>query len=336
MGDGTLKPIETVKEGDRVLTPEGNRKVLAAFMSGVKPVWKVKAGDKTIFATGNHPFALREGIYGIITDMSNSSEVICLSSPSFLLQKWSTLISTVRSIIVTQLIRTRPIEPILNAGEETCTVTCGNTTTGLSPKDIRSIISMETLATTESRTLNVCLPENTLVFMGKKIQRTKVQNNCNTLQTLDSKLQSGTSLKRVESGIAMSLIKWWLKVETMVETIRVSLALSSVVGVVARLKRTALRLYSVLTNVNWKNQVTVEKVSLSPPQHTSDVYNLTVEGSHCYYANGFLTHNCDTYTQVLTFLRDGGQLELPETDQDEVEEEDYVAKRKAKRNPYAA
>ena len=44
----------------------------------------------------------------------------------------------------------------------------------------------------------------------------------------------------------------------------------------------------------------------------------------------------DTYTQVLTFLRDGGQLELPETDQDEVEEEDYVAKRKAKRNPYAA
>lgn len=41
----------------------------------------------------------------------------------------------------------------------------------------------------------------------------------------------------------------------------------------------------------------------------------------------------DTYTQALTFLRDGGQLEMPETDEDEVEEVDYTTKKRV--NPYA-
>lgn len=43
----------------------------------------------------------------------------------------------------------------------------------------------------------------------------------------------------------------------------------------------------------------------------------------------------DTYTQALTFLRDGGQLELPAADLDEIEEVDYYAKKKASVNPYA-
>jgi hypothetical protein len=42
----------------------------------------------------------------------------------------------------------------------------------------------------------------------------------------------------------------------------------------------------------------------------------------------------DTYTQALTFLRDGGQLEMPETDEDPVEEADYTQKKK-RFNPYA-
>lgn len=41
----------------------------------------------------------------------------------------------------------------------------------------------------------------------------------------------------------------------------------------------------------------------------------------------------DTYTQALTFLRDGGQLEMPETDEDEIEEMDYTSHKRV--NPYA-
>jgi len=44
----------------------------------------------------------------------------------------------------------------------------------------------------------------------------------------------------------------------------------------------------------------------------------------------------DTYTQALTFLRDGGQLELPQTAEDDIEDVDYYNEKRARVNPYAA
>ena len=41
------------------------------------------------------------------------------------------------------------------------------------------------------------------------------------------------------------------------------------------------------------------------------VFNLTVEEEHCYYANGVLTHNCDTMTQALLHLRNIGFAQKP-------------------------
>jgi hypothetical protein len=38
------------------------------------------------------------------------------------------------------------------------------------------------------------------------------------------------------------------------------------------------------------------------------VYNLTVEGAHCYFANGILTHNCDTVSMAMRHLRDTGAI----------------------------
>jgi len=43
----------------------------------------------------------------------------------------------------------------------------------------------------------------------------------------------------------------------------------------------------------------------------------------------------DTYTQALTYLRDGGQLEMPETDEDLIEEIEYKSKA-SRMNPYAS
>src|SRR6266852_9760849 len=42
------------------------------------------------------------------------------------------------------------------------------------------------------------------------------------------------------------------------------------------------------------------------------VYNLTVEGAHCYYANGVLVHNCDSVTQAIKHMRDMGLLQYDE------------------------
>ena len=53
------------------------------------------------------------------------------------------------------------------------------------------------------------------------------------------------------------------------------------------------------------------------------VYNLTVEGAHCYYANGVLVHNCDTVTCALAFFRDKYifQTHEDELDPEELKEE---------------
>ena len=64
------------------------------------------------------------------------------------------------------------------------------------------------------------------------------------------------------------------------------------------------------------------------------VYDLTVEGEHCYFANGILVHNC---TQALRFLRDGGWLEIDPPPQDDYDPEDFIDAGLPSRreNPYA-
>jgi hypothetical protein len=38
------------------------------------------------------------------------------------------------------------------------------------------------------------------------------------------------------------------------------------------------------------------------------VFNLTVEGAHCYYANGVLVHNCDALSRGFHFLTEGAMV----------------------------
>jgi predicted phage terminase large subunit-like protein len=52
------------------------------------------------------------------------------------------------------------------------------------------------------------------------------------------------------------------------------------------------------------------------------------------FPNGEHDDYVDTYTQVLAFLRDGEQLEMPYAEPDEVTEIDYYAEKKKRLNPY--
>lgn len=59
----------------------------------------------------------------------------------------------------------------------------------------------------------------------------------------------------------------------------------------------------------------LESANLAP------VFNLNVEGAHCYYANGILVHNCDSMTQALRWLRDNGILLTGQEHARDVEQE---------------
>jgi hypothetical protein len=64
------------------------------------------------------------------------------------------------------------------------------------------------------------------------------------------------------------------------------------------------------------------------------VFDLTVEGEHCYYAEGMLVHNC---TQALRFLRDSSWLEIDPPPEEDWDEDDYADSGRSRKvvNPYA-
>lgn len=73
-----------------------------------------------------------------------------------------------------------------------------------------------------------------------------------------------------------------------------------------RLKALKRSLVHRLASLQNPNTCAVKDVYLT---HTMrPVYNLTVEGEHCYFANGVLTHNCDTVSMAMRHLRETGAI----------------------------
>jgi hypothetical protein len=50
---------------------------------------------------------------------------------------------------------------------------------------------------------------------------------------------------------------------------------------------------------------------------SAPVYNLSVAGAHCFYANDVLVHNCDCLIMSLMRFRQGGFIRLPSDDTEE-------------------
>jgi hypothetical protein len=81
---------------------------------------------------------------------------------------------------------------------------------------------------------------------------------------------------------------------------------------------------------------------ISSPIILKPVFNLSVDEPHCYFANGVLVHNCDTFTQALIYLRIGGWAGAhPDDDEGyneplplDDEDGDYITERV--RAPYGA
>jgi hypothetical protein len=71
--------------------------------------------------------------------------------------------------------------------------------------------------------------------------------------------------------------------------------------------------------------------SVTPKGKPQKVYNITVEDAQTYYANGILTHNCDTVSMAMSRFRKGGFIT---TNLDEPEPEQEFKGRGSRRNAY--
>lgn len=320
MADGTLRAIQTLKPGDFVATPGGSRRVLACAFTGVRPLWEVRADGRTLFATGNHPMCLSGGIYGRIDTLPQTAELRCHSRVRFQMLTLKSWFLRATAIVGIQKAATQHIVGTLAAQASCCIGSYGNTTMAPSPQVGTFTTSTSARLTTGWKTLSAFLRKN----IGARNMPTEksevvVARNWRTWLRFVTVAKRGTLLKKVVHGTAKTPSDRH-KREKMPDLPRLGSTLGLLgqlfaAGVVRLSRRGVQSPCFADLLVKQKNRDTVCEASVLSTQRIGAVFNLSVEGEHCFYAEGFLTHNCTV--QALMRLRAGGFIRLPSDEKDE-------------------
>ena len=315
MADGTSRPLSELSAGEMVATPAGPRQILAAGMTGVEPVWRLEFNGGFLEGTSNHPIFV-DGEWKQLASLCPydtltlyqqdkgaswpSRAKMALSS-----KQWS---SMAVNTIVTQMQKTLRTAAILRAQVTGFIGTYGNFITDQSLKVIKSIMLMATPATTTLQTLSAWsskpIAPNT---MKTTLIAGDQKNSLLICQRFKSWQRSGTKVMLAENGIGKTHITPSEKKERQSLIARaITRAFAIGADLLLRLKALKRSLVHRLVSLRNPNTCAVKDVYLT---HTMrPVYNLTVEGEHCYFANGVLTHNCDTVSMALRHLRETGLL----------------------------
>jgi predicted phage terminase large subunit-like protein len=308
MADGTRKPIESVAVGDMVKTPAGPRSVVQAGFTGVRPVFKLTAGCRSITGTGSHPIATAKGWKRLDTvTMSDTVKMGALEYQAW--PKVKALCSTASSTIVTLKANICRISGI--SSEQvgiTTTAPFGVTTMGTFQKDLTSITEMATGTTMTSQTLSACQrPTITKSISSTPQSSTLGRNNWIISRPFVARLLNGTSLMKAVNGIDRSVQKHLLQVGQP-KLLLPRKGQSNLQTLSSRFVRNAGRNFQRLLVGLRYAAMRVRVAEVTAIKESASVYNLSVEGARCYYANNILVHNCDTVSMALKHLRDVGML----------------------------
>jgi hypothetical protein len=325
MKDAPSKRIDEIKVGEYVKTPQGYQKVLAVHKNGFKEIWKVKTGNKTLLATADHKVFTQRGyvrVDSLIQSVDNvyfTQESISwhLKAQALLLKPLYLITNAITDTL--KAITLRIVDTLAEQGTG-CIGMCGNFTKAKYQRDTTYTTSMGIHQTTTSQILNA-YPEKstTLNTQNLLVKEAGLQSILHILIELGNKQRFGTLVKKVVHGIKSMLKTQSVKHGGFLGSIR---KLKQNVSGAAQ--KCLLRLHirnSALPDVNQPNQNSVS-VSLVRNTHImQEVYDITVENEHCYYANGILVHNC---VQALNRFRAGNFISLL-SDLEEEERKEGVA-----------
>ena len=259
-----LKRIDKIEEGDLVLTSEGYKKVNKVFDNGIRLVEKYSMRfdtfELTLFCTPNHKVKTNEGWIEI--SKLQSGMTVYLNN---FIEESHLDYSQEKDTLTTDRIR--------------CTGGYGNKRLGGNDqRDITSITLMETHGTIESKTYNSLSQTNTLAITSKSELRTtksglkslekrasqKLQNGINRLKELNGTKNTQKSITLVNKTMG-----WETANNVGKNTIEKHHTQNSAI-LTAKLKH-------LEKEGSWKERV----------------YDLNVDTTHEYFANGLLVHNCD-------------------------------------------
>ena len=332
MADG-VKAIKDVQVGDMVMTPAGPRRVTAVHDNGLKGVWFVNG----LLATAEHRVmtqfgwtrvdALTQGVHNVYLNKEalwGSSQLALRSS------LWSLMVgSTVDTLKVT----TRRTADTLRGLATVCTGMFGSITTGLSLKGCTSTTLMGTPGTMTS----AIWPASQRTRTGTSTERSnpnaaELRGNWSTLNESDQARRLGTDHQKGLSGTNSTPNILWPKLGKRLRSGWRNLSNAS--GAALKACARVIAGCTAVPPARTPNHVSVLVSRVTNTHTIRHVFDLTVEGEHCYYAEGMLVHNC---TQALRFLRDSGWLDIDPPPDDDWDEDDYVDSGRSRRreNPYA-
>jgi hypothetical protein len=290
-----LKSIAQLKVGDLVDTPEGPRKVIAQSMTNANA--EVYSLRGKLIGTGNHPIMTKRGWIDLCKVTNDDMLVyqhkgvsswvfqvkLALSKSLFTLTDTNT--TAIQNLKNWLTVDTLPKQEVAY-----CTAMSGNFITEKYKRGITSTTRMGTFSTMTSQIWSVLSQKLTLPNTRKiEVKTPKDQNNWHIWTKLGKKRQSGMAHQKGLSGIArtpkpLGLIEGLLR--TLAKNVKTSFNL-------AKQQRSIFALGNALLLLGEKNIPTT--IALKQRQ---SVYNLTIEGAHCYYANGVLVHNCDSLSYI--------------------------------------
>jgi predicted phage terminase large subunit-like protein len=311
--DKGLVPIEKIKVNDMVLTRSGYCKVKACGFTGIKMVSRLVLEDgRELVLTSNHPIFI-EGKDFIRMDAIEYVDKICN------LQSQSPL--TDKNITVTQTQNKEPTASITrdiqngNNHLSSYIGQFGNFIMVQFQKVTSYIIKTAIPLITPLKTSNLQLTQNTVTNIANNgiLANVERQRQRSILMKLDRKLPNGTVHKKAKNGIKNT--------PQIFTSAKKSQKLSHVSNAAESLLRKQIK---PLSNSVQKDANGTTPYLIKPVQYAENplrqvgakltlkpavcavgislldknvgafpVFNLTVEDTHEYFANGILVHNCD-------------------------------------------
>jgi predicted phage terminase large subunit-like protein len=322
MADGSRKPIEEIKIGQRVLTPLGSGAVSASqrTIRNARVMRLQLSTGETLLATPNHPIACTQDGF-VRMDMVSIGDRVIVERERCQKQLFSTGGLTVDTQKVgTHITR---ITSKLLAARDSCTVMFGRMQMAQFQPALSFTTSTATRSTTALKTSRAFLQKsiaasiqcgvsglNSRLPTWRESDRSPLSGTgrrrgaLGTLRTQNARGPIGQSERsRVNAAVAVSLQN------TAAATGRaVLLPALSAIGIAGwcRMLTTVRRLahkpsaptadrYSTNATRSARSSATFpasEVIALDALEKREDVFNLTVEGENVFYANGILTHNC--------------------------------------------
>lgn len=305
-----LKRIDEIKENDFVLTRQGFRKVKWAGSRGVKNVYRLDFGnEKHIIVTGEHPIFTINGWKRV--DELGESETICELKQSL---KEKSIKDT--QTVSTQTIFTTKRKKTERRKQKYCIERYIKVSMERFKKEWLFTTLMKTLSIMNWIILLQFQPVNTQRYTKilqkyrkrewtKYVQSMDLQKVTGKIEEINQSKQLGKKSEDVKSAVKKSFLPMFIRnsVELFVEKKRI-------LGVVIRnifannaekylLHHHTLKEKPVLRNVRISRQLLKEK---------REVFDLTIEGEHEYFANGLLVHNCDPTAIDAIYRHNGGLI----------------------------